>query len=140
MSDAVKVTNRELFRMFNALRGLGNRRMGNVGADLKVARMLKVLGPLAEPIGAVKQRAVKEVLESGGKDVSGAALSLLNIRAAEMQEEIDAAPLDVELPVQFALKEQDLPKRKKDEDADDPNATGIGALVGDLGPLYVWPE
>jgi hypothetical protein len=139
VAEAVKVTNRDLWRMFNALRTLANRRMGNVGADLKVARMLGVLGPLAEPIGGVKQRAVKEALGSAGKDTTGAALSLLNIRAAEAQEEIDAALVEVELPVRFALKEADLPKEMSGE-AGWQNAAGLGALVADLGPLYVWPE
>jgi hypothetical protein len=139
VDDATKVTNRELFRMFMALRKLGGRKMATMGADLKVARMLRTLAPLVEPLDAVKRRATQDVMEPAPKDVGGVALSLLNIAALDAQEAIELDTVEVALPLQFALREADLPRRKTGED-DDPNATGIGGLAADLGPLFILPE
>ena len=139
MSGNITLTNRELFRMYSALKTLGNRRMATVGADLKVGRLLRVLGPLVEPLDAVKRRAAQDVLEAAPKDATGIALSLLNMASVAAQEAIDLDTVEAALPLQFALKEADLPKRKAG-DEDDPNATGLGALVADLGPLFVMPE
>jgi hypothetical protein len=139
VSESVKLTNRELFRMFMALRKLGERRMATVGADLKVGRLIRVLAPLVEPLDAVKRRAAQDVLEAAPKDVAGLALSLLNMASVAAQEAIDLDAVEAALPLQFALKEADLPKRKSGEE-DDPNATGLGALVADLGPLFVMAE
>lgn len=133
------LTNRELFRMYVALRKLGDRRMATVGADLKVARLQRALATLVEPLDAVKRRAAQDVLEGAPKDASGIALSLLNMAAVAAQEAIDLDAVEVTLPLQFALKEADLPRRKTGED-DDPNATGIGGLAADLGPLFLLPE
>jgi len=136
VDDATKVTNRELFRMYVALRKLGERRMATVGADLKVGRLLRVLAPLVEPLDVVKQKAVKDVLLAvAGKDITPEARSLMNLTVAELQAAIDLDAVEVALPLQFALREVDLPKRKPG-DVDDPDATGIGALVADLGPLF----
>lgn len=133
------LTNRELFRMYVALRKLGDRRMATVNADLKVARLQRALATLVEPLDAVKRRAAQDVLEGAPKDASGIALSLLNMAAVAAQEAIDLDAVEVTLPLQFALKEADLPRRKTGED-DDPNATGIGGLAADLGPLFILPE
>ena len=138
--ESVTVTNRELFRMYMALRKLGERKMATVGADLKVGRMQRALAPLVEPLDVVKQKVVKDVLLAvAGKDITPEARSLINLTVAEMQTAIDLDTVEAALPLQFALKEADLPKRKSGEE-DDPNATGIGALVADLGPLFVMPE
>ena len=133
------LTNRALFRMYVALKTLGNRRMATVGADLKVGRLLRALAPLVEPLDAVKRRAAQDVLGAAPKDVTGIPLSLVNLAAVAAQEAIELDTVDAALPLQFALKEADLPKRKSG-DEDDPNATGIGALVADLGPLFLMPE
>jgi hypothetical protein len=140
MSGNITLANRDLFRMYMALKTLGSRRMATVNADLKVGRLLRVLAPLVEPLDELKQRVVKEVLEGAPKDTTGVATSLLNIRVAEAQYAIDSDVVDADLPLQFALKEADLPQRKKDADADDPNATGLGVIVADLGPLFLLPE
>ena len=136
MAD-VTLTNRELFRMYVALRKLGERRMATVGADLKVGRLLRVLAPLVEPLDVVKQKVVKDVLLAvAGKDITPEARSLMNLTVAEMQTAIDLDTVEAALPLQFALKEADLPKRKSGEE-DDPNATGLGGLIADLGPLFL---
>ena len=142
VAENVTLTNRALFRMYVALKVLGNRRMATVGADLKVGRLLRVLAPLVEPLDELKQRAVKGVLMAGAEKaaVSGLALSLVNLTSAEVQSAIDNDTVDAALPLQFALKEADLPKRKKDDEEADPDATGIGALVADLGPLFLLPD
>jgi hypothetical protein len=133
------LTNRELFRMYVALRKLGDRRMATVNADLKVARLQRALATLVEPLDAVKRRAAQDVLEGAPKDASGIALSLLNMAAVAAQEAIDLDAVEVTLPLQFALKEADLPRRKAGDEGD-PDATGIGGLVADLGPLFLLPE
>jgi len=134
-----KMQNQKLERMYGALRTLGQRKCGNVGADLKVGRMIGMLAPLVEPLLATKERAALEVLEAAPPDVGGIAAQVVNLRAITAQRAVDELEVEVELPVAFALKEADLPKRKKD-DAEDPNATGIGNIVADLGPLYLWDE
>jgi len=132
----VQLTNREVQKLYNALSVLGNRKMATVGADLKVARLLRALAPLAEPLADTKKKAVQRAVGGVSDDISGVALQQLNMRLAAEQLEIDLATVEVELPLQFALKEVDLPKRKKDEDVENVDATGLGALAADLGILF----
>ena len=138
VSASVTLTNRDLGRMYGALKVLGNRRMATLNADLKVARLLRTLEPLAEPIGPLKQRAITELLEGAPKELTGAAASLLNLRAEALQAAIDAEPVDVVLPLQFALTEADLPREMPGPEGWR-NLASLGAIVVDLGPLYVWP-
>ena len=134
--EKVSMTNREVQKLYNALAALGNRKMATLGADLKIARLLRALGPTAEPLADVKKKAAQRALEEVPEDIKGVALEQLNLRVEAELMAIGEIEVEVELPMEFALKEADLPKRKKDEDAENPDAKGLGALVADLGILF----
>lgn len=141
MSETRRVTNRDLWGMVSALRAFGNRRMATWGADLKVGRMLLLLGPYAEPIEAARRRIELDHLgEAGVVDLPPLAQRAALVRLAAAQVALDEEMVEVALPLSLALKEADLPKRKKDENADDPDCTGLGALLADLGPLFLLPD
>ena len=139
MPETMTLTNRELWRMYAALKLLGNRRMANVGADLKVGRMLRVLAPLAEPLESAKQHAVQDVIKAAPPDATGLALSRVNLAGAAAQLAVDEATVEVALPLAFALREADLPKEQSGEEGWR-NAAGLGALMTDLGPLFILPD
>ena len=133
------MTNGELQRIRTALVMLGNRKMANLGADLKVARLLRFLEPYGEPLETLKKSVAMEMYRAEVPD--GATLTsiqeqVLFLAIGEKQAEVDALEVAIELPVQFALKEADLPKELAGKEGA-LNAAGLGALVADLGPLYV---
>lgn len=136
MADTITVTNRELARMTNALRILGNRRMANVGADLKVARLLKQLMPLAEPLENARRRITLDILD--GKElseVSSVETQRLTLKINEAQDALDHDTVEANLTLAWALKEADLPKEQSGDRGWE-NANGLGALIADLGVLY----
>ena len=137
MSEKISLTNGELQRMRNALAILGNRRMANLGADLKVARLLRVLVPYVEPLEALKREAFLAMMDGNiNADLTQLQQQALAIRIAARQAEIDALPIEVEVPTTCLLKEADLPK-----EGSGPtgwlNSSQLGVLVADLGLLYI---
>ena len=141
MTDTVKLTNASLQRMRAALAILGNRRMANLGADLKVARLLRALAVYVEPLEAVKRKAALAVIDELGEgaELTRTQEQVLAMRIAEKQSEVDDAEVEVSLPMQLALREIDLPKEGQGKDGW-MNNVQLGALIADLGPLYVFTE
>lgn len=148
MSEVLKLTNGELQRMRAALGILGNRRMANIGADLKVARLLKIVTAHTEPIEALKRAAalalVNEIPE--GAELTPLQEQILGMRIAEAQAKVDSAALGVDgtsveiaVPDGCLLKQDDLPKEQTGKDGW-LNASQLGAVLADLGPLYPMDE
>lgn len=135
--DDVKLTNWELRRIGAALRILSNRRMANLGADLKVARMLRIIGPALDPLEAAFQQLEVDVID--GRDPSKFSYAdglAVNKALREGRDALGAGEAIVALPVGYALRESDLPKEQSGAEGWK-NAEGLGALVADLGPLFV---
>jgi len=141
MTDTVKLTNASLQRMRSALAILGNRRMANLGADLKVARLLRALAVYVEPLEAVKRKAALALIDELGEGVelTRTQEQVLAMRIAEKQSEVDDAEVEVSLPMSCILKEADLPRELAGKDAW-ANNSQLGALVADLGPVYLMDE
>jgi hypothetical protein len=135
------VTNGELQRIRTALVMLGNRRMANLGADLKVARLLRVLAPLVEPLEDVKRKVALALIDAlpEGTELTGTQEQIMAMRIASAQTAVDNEEIEVELPMQFALRETDLPKEGAGKEGG-ANCTALGAIVADLGPLYLMDE
>ena len=141
MADTLKLTNGQLQRMRAALAILGNRRMANLGADLKVARLLRALASYVEPLEAVKRKAALAMIDELGEgaELTGTQEQVLAMRIAERQSEVDLQEVEVELPMSCAVKEADLPKAEAGPTGWS-NAAQLGALLADLGPLYVMAD
>ena len=138
MADTLKLTNGQLQRMRAALAILGNRRMANLGADLKVARLLRALAAYVEPLEAVKRKAALALIDELGEgaELTRTQEQVLSMRIAEKQSEVDDAEVEVSLPMACALKEADLPKAETGPTGW-ANGAQLGALLADLGPLYL---
>jgi hypothetical protein len=121
-----------------ALAVLGNRRMANIGADLKVARLLRALAPYAEPLEAVKRAASLAVVDElpEGAEFTALQEQVLGMRIAEKQTELDNQEIEIEVPLSYALKESDLPKEMTGADGWK-NTAQLGAIISDLGSLYL---
>ena len=137
----MELTNANLLQMHRALTILGNRRMATLGADLKVARLLAVLKPLVEPLESVKRKAALALVDQmpEGTELTAMQEQILNMRSAEVQSEIDTATVEVELPMAYVLKEADLPREQTSKDGW-VNGSQLGAIIADLGILYVMDE
>jgi hypothetical protein len=142
MAKAMQMKNSDLQRMFGALKILGNRRMANLGADLKVARMLRLLAPLAEPLEAKKSANAlalyqEEVPE--GASLTPMQEQVLRLAIDASQRGVDDAMIDVALPIEFALKQADLPSAESGQDGWR-NGAALGAVIADLGDLFTVDE
>lgn len=134
------MTNRQLQRMNNALNILGNRRMANVGADLKVARLLKILMPYVEPLDKTRRQVALETI--GGVDAEELTTlqqQAMQLHLANAEAKLLDTEVDVELPLAYALKEADLPKEQTGKDGWT-NASQLGAILAELGILFVEDE
>ena len=137
MGETLKLTNGRLQQMHAALKILGNRKMANLGSELKVARLLRALAQYVEPLEIVKRRATLELLGDPQEETKRTLLQeqVLTLRIVECQAGLDSQEAEVELPLSCALKEADLPKELSGADGWK-NASQLGALIADLGPLY----
>jgi len=140
VASTLKLSNNRIQRMYNALTVLGNRRMANINADLKVTRMLRALAGVVEPL---EERRTSEGANLVIEETSGGSVSLtpmqeevLKILLAKKQAEIDSDIVEVDLPTQWALRVKDLPKEESGKDGWT-NAAQLGALCADLGALFV---
>lgn len=141
MTEPVKLTNRDLQRMYGALAVLGSRRMANIGAELKVARLLRLLVPLVAPIEELKRKALIALIDEmdEGVELTPTQEQIIVMRRDQAWAETDATPVEVDLPLQFALKEADMPKELAGKEGA-ANATGLGMVIADLGPLFLLDE
>lgn len=138
--EQVKLTNRDLLNMYTALDTLGKRSMANVGADLKVGRLIKSIAPFADPLIAARNKIATDVMKDKKlEEMTIAEINKMNLEIMEKQKEIDDLSFTIELPLQFAIKEIDLPKEKTGSEGWK-NADGLGNIVSSLGPLYIWDE
>lgn len=135
------ITNHTIRAMHGALSVLGNRRMATANGDLKVGRMLRAVVAFAEPLQKARQRVVLDVLD--GREIKD--LSPLEVRRIEAeimtkQAELDeqAAPDDFKLP-SGQIETKDLPKEMSGDEGWQ-NATALGAITADLGPLFDFGE
>lgn len=126
--------------MQTALAVLGNKRMATPGADVAVARLLNAMKPLAEPLATARRRVTIDVL--AGRDISGlsqAEMMKLNLDIAEAEKQLLDQEVEVDLPLAYKLKMADLPKEQTGSDGWR-NCEGLGAIVSDLGMLFVMDE
>jgi hypothetical protein len=133
------VTNRQLWRAYQALRTLANRTMPSRAIELRVARLLALVEPLAAPIAVVKTRAVLAILnEATAEPPSAIATSRVQTLVDLEQEEIDAleAP-PLSLPPGILITRQDLPVKLPGAEGYE-NGAGAAAIINDLGPLFNW--
>ena len=137
MGESLRMTNGSLQRMYAALAVLGNRRMASLAADLKVARLLRVLAPHVEPLETLKRGIVLDLAAGLPKDaaLSNTREQLLVMTIGARQAELDAETVEIDLPIVYALRETDLPKEMTGADGWK-NSSQLGAIVADLGPLY----
>ena len=139
----VKLTNRDLRGMFGALQILGNRHLPTIDADLKVGRLIRLLAPLAEPIGPARQRIAARLAEAdaGHGDVeklSPLGQQLLGAAIAGAQADFDGQEVEVDLPP-WRITKADLPKEKTGDDGWR-NGSQLGAIIADLGLLFEPPD
>lgn len=141
MPESRTLTNKQLTGIHVGLAALGNRKMALISGDLKVARLLKVVAPLSEPLGPAKQRAASEVLdkyEVHSDSLTQTQILKINTEIKLAQDAIDQEPVEVEFP-EIRIKEEDLPKEQKGEDGWK-NASGLGAIIADLDFLFEFKE
>lgn len=143
MSAPVKVTHRTLRGMYAALELLANRRLPSLDADLKVARLLTLLGPVAEPARAARDKVALRVMEEtiGGLEpekVPQPIVALSNTRTKVAIDEFDAEIIEIELPP-YRITKEDLPKDKAGDDGWK-NGEAAAAIAADLGPLFRFDE
>ncbi|HXG69475.1 MAG TPA: hypothetical protein VNJ04_02560 [Gemmatimonadaceae bacterium] len=135
----LKLTNKQVLAMSNALRNLGNRKMGSVTADLKVGRLIRLLAPHAEPIAETRQKIATDLI--GDRDIEEMSVGESNLLASKMsaaQTELDMAECEIDLPASLKLTLADLPKERTGDDGWK-NATQLGAITADLGQFYDFP-
>jgi hypothetical protein len=131
----MKMTNRKAQQMYNAVRVLGNRRMNGLDADLKVMRLIAYLTPIIEPLAALKRAKTEELLNAGEFDTP-LAQDKLAIQLAIAMAEVDDALVTLEPNPEWFLDREDLPQDKKG-DKNSGNADGLGAILADLGLLFL---
>lgn len=126
--------------MYNALTILANRRSPGASSDAKLGRLLRHFGPVAEPIQQARGRIALDLI--GDQDVASLSplqQQLLQAKIGTAQTAFDNEPVDVALPSNHLIRESDLPQPQKGEEGWR-NAEGIGAILADLGPLFVFDE
>ena len=141
MSETLKLTNGQLQRMKGALQMLGNRHM-EIGPDLKVAKLLRALAKYVDPLEAVKRKAALAIYKAEvpeGATLSPQQEQLLSMLIAEEQAKVDDLVVEVELPMDCALTQAELPKPMSGPNGWT-NAVQRGALIADLGPVYLMDE
>lgn len=135
------MNNKSVASLHTALSILGNRKMGTVKADVKIARMLNIVAPIAEPIQRARERITKDILgEADAEKLTPAQIQKLNIaiKAALSEYDEQEAEGDFTLPKWFRLTEDELPKEQKGEKGWE-NASQLGAVISDLGTVFVFP-
>ncbi|HXG72578.1 MAG TPA: hypothetical protein VNJ04_18395 [Gemmatimonadaceae bacterium] len=133
------LTNKQVLAMSNALRLLGNRKMGSVTADLKVGRLIRLLAPHAEPIAETRQKIATFLI--GDRDIeemSAGESALMASKMVGMQATFDAMEIELDFPASLKLTQADLPKERTGDDGWK-NATQLGAITADLVQLYDFP-
>lgn len=140
MAENVTLTNRALGRMHNALKLLAMRSM-DLKVDLKVTRMLRILGPYVEPLDAARRKVILDVSAEVGEDAELTPMQeqIMGIHIQERQAQLDGETVEIALPVQFALTADEMPKEKTGKDGWK-NAEALAAIMDDLGPLYLMDE
>lgn len=120
--------------MFNALLALGTRKMANISADLKVARLLRLLAPIAEPIEANRKKIALDVVgDDLGKEISQVEVQIFQAQIDEKQRTFDAETIEFDLPP-LRITADDLPREMIGDGWK--NAEGLAGIIFNLGPLY----
>ncbi len=141
MAETKQLTNRALTKMHVALATLGNRRMANLNADLKVGRLLRAIEPHIEALNDAKRKAAVDLLGERSLDtLTKEQREQFDFQCAQANTELDTTEVEeIELPMAYVLKEADLPRELPGKDGA-ANASQIGAIVADLGLLFIWEE
>jgi len=140
VAESVKMTNRELQRIWNAATVLANRKMANVGADLKVGRLQKSLQIYAEPLDKARRSVAADILGASNlDDMPDLRRQLTSLKIEAAESDLLDMEVEVTIPLAYALKEADLPKEQTGSDGWK-NAGGLGILTANLGILFVWDE
>lgn len=140
MAESVKMTNRELQRNYNSVTVLANRRMANVGADMKVGRLQQALQPHAEILEKARRRIAMDILSGSSLDeMPDLRKQLVSLQIEQAESDLLDQETEVMLPMAYALKEADLPKEQTGSDGWK-NGGGLGILTANLGRLFVWDE
>lgn len=131
----MQFSHNKIIAIHSALAILGNRKMATINGDLRVARLLRLFTPEAELIKKAKNRIIVE-------NTSGDVGKLEQIERYKLQailndkaNEFDSEMVDILLPENLRIKEEDLPKELSGDDGWK-NANQLGAIVADLDCLF----
>lgn len=140
-----KLTHREVTAMYGALQLLGNRFLPTINSDLRIGKLLQMVGPHAQPLAAGRVRASRDVIEHyGGAEgierLSAVAQQAVATEISMAQIEFDRLEIEIEGFEDWPkLTQNDLPKERAGENGWQ-NGSQIAALVADLGVLFEYPK
>lgn len=139
------ITRRELRGMYSALQILCNRFLPTIGSDLKVGELARLIGQIAEPQNAARNKIPLRLMEKEGLTIGELgklptlSQQMYMAMLSEMYTEYDEAKVELAVDDRLLVKQSDLPKEKAGEEGWK-NGTMNGAIVADLGSLFVHPK
>ncbi len=135
------VTNRNVIDAHNALANFGQRKMGSVSADIRVARLLDYVAPVGRVLEKAKNEVSVGILEDAPDKPTALQSEKWMGRVAVAQAAFDAEAVEAsvfEWPT-LQLCESDLPKDQKGDEGWK-NSAALGLLIANLGPLFKYPD
>ena len=134
------ITNQDVVRMVSALTALGNRTLPTINSDLRVAKLLRLLKPIADDLEVARTKRIAEAQKAIDQTQDEQARLSINSEFVAGMTQLFSQPAEVILPPEDKrLSEVDLPKDMAGEDGSK-NRNALGSLIADLGELYIFSE